>query len=218
MTTPRINEVGNSYSRLRVIALSNGGDRTRWICVCDCGSFKVADGAKLRNGHTKSCGCLRLTNRFVAHGHAAGGETKASPTYVSWASMLTRCTNPKSAGYSGYGGKGVEVCQSWKDFSQFLADMGERPTGLTLERKDNDKGYSPENCKWATKTEQARNRGMVLSVLYQNQVKSLAQWCAELKLDYAKTYHLVRTRKLSLEDAIERLKPQHQCYRLPSVA
>lgn len=206
---PRRDETGNVYGRLKVLAIAPENSKakyakTYWICVCICGNFKSVEGSKLRSGHTQSCGCLRPVKKYLLHGHAAGKE-KASPTYASWAAMHTRCNNANSGSYDGYGAKGIEVCHRWKSFSNFLEDMGERPEGASIDRLDNSKGYAPENCKWSTRTEQARNRKMCLAIDYAGETKSLAEWCERLGLSYNQAYHQVRTRGLSLEQAIQRL-------------
>ena len=94
---------------------------------------------------------------MTSHGHTRVGRPR-SPTYVVWGSMLSRCSNPKVKAYLKYGARGIVVCERWQSFANFLADMGERPAGLTLERRDNSKGYDSENCYWATRTDQNRNR------------------------------------------------------------
>ena len=94
----------------------------------------------------------------MRHGHTRNG--KESSEYISWAHMKTRCQNPNNDRYHRYGGRGIKVCERWQSFENFLADMGVRPPGLTLERMDNDSNYEPGNCKWATQKEQANNKGV----------------------------------------------------------
>lgn len=123
-----------------------------WLCSCECGTEKVIRSNALRSGRTKSCGCMS----GAKHGHRRPSET--SPTYISWLSMQRRCNYPDDADYANYGGRGINVWAPWADFKVFLKDMGERPAGHTLDRIDVDKGYTPENCRWATPKDQARNR------------------------------------------------------------
>lgn len=161
---------GDVFGRLTVIReAGRQGDGRAYLVRCICGQKKVVPGRNLRSGNTKSCGCYRrergrtLTEQLTGtgpgpkHGHAA----ESSPTYRSWNAMLARCSNPNQIGFSRYGARGITVCDIWRGdrgFETFLAFMGERPEGLTLDRIDNDRGYAPANCRWATPTEQARNR------------------------------------------------------------
>lgn len=129
----------------------------RWLCRCDCGAERELQGDQLRRGRSQSCGCLtrELMAERATHEHARRGNK--TRTYRSWHMMLQRCGNPKHTSWEHYGGRGIAVCERWRVFANFLADMGERPPGLTLERVDNDGGYEPDNCIWADHFTQMQN-------------------------------------------------------------
>lgn len=148
----------------RLLVLSEAGrdkyGAVLWNCKCDCGVETIKAGIHLVAGHTRSCGCFRdefAGTHSITHGHKTSGAP--SPTYRTWRSMLARCHGPQKDKYKYYGGSGVSVCTEWRtSFSNFLDDMGERPDGMTLDRKDGALGYSKDNCRWATLSEQAVNR------------------------------------------------------------
>jgi len=124
----------------------------KWLCRCGrCGIEFVAQLNNVKSGGTKSCGCLRR-ERNTTHGQAD------TPEYRAWLACRNRCNNPNDKGYANYGGRGITVCERWDSLETFLADMGPRPKGGSLDREDNELGYSPENCRWATNSEQSRNR------------------------------------------------------------
>jgi len=144
---------------------------------CECGKEFTTFANNVKSGHTKSCGCLRneaTRLRSTTHGHKAGG--KRSRTYVVWMNMKARCDNPTSRLYQRYGGRGITYDRAWSSFEAFLRDMGEVPQGQTIERKNNDEGYSRENCRWATRSQQAQNKSNVKLYEWNGERRCVADW------------------------------------------
>lgn len=200
---------GKTFNKLHVLddkpIYDESLKRYVWRCECVCGNKKYISGGKLTSGQIKSCGCLGR------HGHASDDNT--STEYHSWSAMLSRCNNPNNKFYSYYGGRGIKVCERWSSFSKFLKDMGEKPDNTySIDRVNNNKGYYPENCVWASKTTQMRNQrirknnksGYKGVFLEQN-----GTWEASITVDYKKI-HLGRFKEKT--DAIESRKKAEKQY------
>ena len=145
------------------------GRKVAWCCRCDCGNDTVVKGDQLRAGKTRSCGCLGL-DRKTTHGRSHSSE------YSIWENMRQRCENPNTPNYSRYGGRGITICERWRRFENFFADMGKRPTGTSLERINNDGPYEPGNCRWATTKEQALNRRNNRRVTFRGESLTIKEW------------------------------------------
>lgn len=172
---PKPIDAGVRFGRL-VIVRRSGSDARReivWECRCDCGRVTKALASNLRTGNTTSCGCNRgISNRSrTVHGMSQ------TPEHNVWQAIHRRCMNPKSDDYADYGGRGIMVCSRWRRFVNFIADMGRRPSAAhSLDRRDNDGPYSPSNCRWATKIEQARNRRNNRFITFNGETLTLSTW------------------------------------------
>ena len=144
------------FGRLLVVGRAlKKGVHPRWLFRCDCGTTGDVSGAALRSGNTRSCGCLK---REVVKSAARTHGMSNTRVFNAWLAMRQRCYDEKHVGFKNYGKRGIRVCVRWHSFDNFLADMGEPPPGHSLDRRDNNKGYSPDNCYWATRAEQNRNK------------------------------------------------------------
>ena len=155
-----------------------------WNCVCDCGKAVAVHGKYLRTGHTMSCGCLQRDRASEANTTHGRSRVPCNRAYRSWSSMLGRCMNPNEPCYGRYGGRGIAVCERWRKFEHFFADMGPCPEGLTLDRRNNEGNYNPCNCRWATRTQQARNRRSSHIITHNGKSLCIAEWSEVLEWPY----------------------------------
>lgn len=182
---------GRRFGRLTVMQRATENTkhgRARWTCKCDCGNIITTSGNCLLKGHTKSCGCAVHDNKPL-YKH---GLSKTRLHYI-WRAMKDRCYNPKNSHYKSYGERGISLCDDWNNdfvsFYMWAINSGYRE-GLSIDRIDNEKGYSPDNCKWSTDIEQANNKRKNKFITFNGKSKTLAQWCREFGLNY----HSVQSR------------------------
>jgi len=174
-------------------------EKSYWNVVCSCGSKFIVIGRALTSGNTKSCGCLRkeiTSERFAKH------LLCKTATYTSWANLIQRCTNINSSHYKDYGGRGITICEKWLTFTGFYEDMGDRPEGMSLDRKDNDGNYNKENCKWSTQKEQCNNKRSNHMMVYRGKTQTLGQWADELGMEYSTLNSRVNRSKWSIGKAL----------------
>jgi hypothetical protein len=195
---------GQVFSRLTVMYLHDViKNRCIWHCVCDCGKETNVRGNKLTGNYIKSCGCLN--NELRSERKKTHGLSDKIPEYRSWLGLRERCYCVTDAKYNHYGGRGIKVCDRWRySFENFLADMGRKPTkNHSIDRIDNDGDYCPENCRWATKTEQVRNRRVTLRVNYTGFVYPLIEICKILDFNYDTICTRVYAKKITHQQSFD---------------
>lgn len=181
-----LTEIGNAYGRLVVrsyLGANRHGDSV-WLCECRCGAIKPIASTPMRRGETVSCGCRKrehLIAEATTHGLLAGGRHVR--LHRAWQHMRARCNNPNHPQWTRYGGRGIRVCKRWDDYAAFAADMGEPPAGMSIDRIDNDGPYSPENCRWATQSEQMSNTSRTRFLTFNGKTQCVAAWARELAIN-----------------------------------
>lgn len=170
-----------------------------WKCRCDCGTEKTVYESNLIRETSKSCGCL--ARELTSINNSTHGKTR-SPTHTVWMLMKQRCLNSKIPAYKKYGGRGITICDAWLTYEGFVADMGERPAGMSLDRyPDNNGNYEPSNCRWATPQQQARNRRSNAMITYKGETKCIAEFAEQIGIDQDTLSARLR-RGLAVEDAL----------------
>lgn len=204
MAAKRLDLTGMKFGILTAVSYSHGihkpsgGYVHYWNCQCECGNTHNASVSNLRHGSVKSCGCQQNPSRPI-HGMSNSKE------FASWRSMQFRCFNKTCREYARYGGRGITVCERWlgkSGFTNFFSDMGWRPNGTSLDRYPNNNGnYEPGNCRWATPSEQAMNRGTNRFISYNGRTMTVAEWSRELGIGKT-TLHYRLTNGWSVENAM----------------
>lgn len=200
-----IDLTGQKFGRLIVIerASNNTEGRAMWVCKCECGKETKAVGKDLRSGNTKSCGCL---NRELSMIKNQKHGLRKHPLYLVWKGIKARCYNKNTTNHKNYGGRGIEVCDEWRDDFQAFYDWATAngyEKGLTIERIDNNGNYTPENCRWATIKEQNRNQRSNRIIGYKGEKKLLIEWCEILGLNYGAIKTRLNNYGWSVERAFE---------------
>lgn len=200
--TKMIDISNKRFGRLTVISfvgIVGKNPHNQWKCVCDCGNEIVVSGANLRSNVAKSCGCLQKEKASEAN--TKHGQSKKTKEYSAWIGMRKRCNTKSSEDYPDYGGRGIKVCERWDLFSNFVEDMGIAPKDFSLDRIDVNKGYSPDNCRWADAKTQARNKTNNRLISLNGIIKTLAEW-AELSGTDRRNIHKRIKRGWAVEQAI----------------
>lgn len=179
-----IDLTGHIFSRLTVLSRApNRGTKTAWRCQCSCGTECVAEAQNLKTGRMKSCGCLNSERiKALRRTHGQSGSVE----YYLWRAMLQRCYDLRALKYPRYGGRGIVVCSEWRtSFPRFYQDMGPRPEGRSLGRKDNDGPYSKENCRWETAGQQMNNTSRNHWLTFQGRTQTMTQWAREVGISFS---------------------------------
>lgn len=195
-----IDLTGKRFGKLTVIKRAENAENgfSRWECQCDCGNKKIVRGNDLRSGSVKSCGCLRKTPFNTKH------RESGTKLYRKWISILRRCESPKCPYYKNYGARGITVCDEWHDYLTFKKWVEETQPSedFTIDRIDNNKGYSPENCRWASKKSQANNRRSNILIEYQGETHNLTEWSEILGFNYKSVHNRMYKLGWSFEKSI----------------
>lgn len=182
---------GQKFGMLTVVKRAESKHKnTYWVCRCDCGTNTLVTASHLTHGHTKSCGCLqrRTAQKTMVSMMKTKGADGHSVRRLSktWRNMISRCNNPNDKSYPNYGGRGIKISPEWESdywaFERWAVSSGWEP-GLTLDRIDNDKGYCPDNCRWATQKQQNNNKRNVIILEFQGKQRTISQWSDEFCID-----------------------------------
>lgn len=208
---PHIEDLsGRTFGRLVVVERGeNFGSTVGWVCRCACGTLKTVRSVCLKRGHTASCGCYHRDR--MRECHFTHGMTR-KPEYQAWNHMIQRCYNERTCNFNNYGGRGITVCVRWrKAFINFFNDMGLKPSPKhSIDRINNNKGYSPSNCRWSNCVQQAHNKRNTRHIFFKGETLCLKDWCRRLNIDYKNAHRRIFARGWSIERAFT-VKDGNKC-------
>lgn len=198
---------GQKFGRLTAIEYLG---KNKWLCKCECGNEVEVRGTFLQNGHTQSCGCY---HKEQARAYSTKHGMKGTRLYRIWNRMKDRCNNVNNYDYARYGERGIKVCDAWlTDFEAFhdWAMNNGYQDGLTIDRIDVDGNYEPDNCRWATSKQQARNTTRNRYYTINGETHCLSEWCEILNLKYSKISKRITRYKWPIEQALELEERHHE--------
>lgn len=203
MKKTRCNYEGHKFGRLTVLEYAyTKGKRAFWKCQCECGTVAYINSGNLKSGNSKSCGCLHneeLQKRVTKH-----GATKTR-LYNIWHKIIQRCCDPKDSAFKHYGGRGITICDEWRNSFEAFRDwalLNGYSDELTIDRIDNNGNYEPSNCRWATNEIQANNKRTNRMITYDGKTQTVKQWADELGLNYYTLHSRITKRNWSIERAL----------------
>lgn len=179
----RIDISGQRFGKFTVVRFTG---KKFWECRCDCGETRLVKAGDLRNGTRTGCSSCRAPSKIKRPDAA---ERKAMQRV--WWAMHDRCNNPENPAFHNYGGRGISVCERWRKFDTFYADMAPRPSGFTIDRIDNDGPYAPDNCRWADRVTQGRNRRGNVLITYESETLTIEGWAERLDLPSQRLWHRI---------------------------
>lgn len=194
-----IDRTGMRFGRITILRRDSDANKGRpiWVALCDCGKIMKTRGHHIFSGRSVSCGCYQkdMMKERATHGMTRQGRKKPR-SYTVWAAMKDRCLNPNNHAWEDYGGRGITVCAEWLDYISFSYDMGEPPEGMTLDRIDNNEGYSKENCRWSTYTQQANNRRQkknTVQIKWADKYKTIPELVEETGVGYTTIWNWIKS-------------------------
>jgi len=202
-----IDITGQKFGRLTAIKRegSNSDGKALWLCKCDCGNKVIVVGKSIRNGHTKSCGCLSVDRtRSMGKSNLKHGDSK-SRLYNVWRGILKRCNNPNNHAYENYGGRGIKICEQWEhSYEKFMKWSFENgyEEGLSIDRIDNDGNYEPSNCRWVTASEQSRNKRDNVLITYKGKTYCMTDWAKIIGINVDTLWRRINEYGFSAKEAV----------------